>query len=700
MTIPFFEFPKRRRPAVPVPAFVPAAKKEAERLSKTVMPNAIRTMGTEDVFDAEAQAGPAPVSRPAVSFRMNDLPPAVALALEPRVERTISVELADVVAEMPPGLVRPLAEGDVTHILLKAFDVEKGMAGGKPMVSAYTVYQQAPEIFLKTIDSSEMTQVALPFKKVLDQFSKMQVRADQNGEQVVPQVDTPFLQVTLEDDERFGTVTPAAQPHYHDLPPGRMELATAESLAAAQPEAAATDKYIVPPSTYFPAPAHKHGNGAVSEPAVPPSNGHAPEAPAVEATPVIPEPLKLKLSPKGTDGPATERVPASSGPSVPTSKVAPGSVPKRIPFKVSAPAADTSSDSEPWLTKDNFVDEAASSGGTGVAAAPGANDLGTLRLPLVPILQNILPLQLTREITGVPDDAEIEIPFSLLQPQLASGRVCLTPELFAKHLPEKYRDLFDPAMSEAPVALPLQEVLKNLPNTSLRMRDDQVAPEENEHFVTPFSTKAEEDARRFQTPATPIAAPAPSAAKAEPPVVAIAAETKPAEPEMPPVAEKKVVKPFALASKNGAKKAKEAAPPPPAAIPARTALQTELDTDTEVDAKAVVAHVTKLSAVQACAIIFGDGLSLAGNLPAKYQADGLCAMAPALMQRVENHMKETKLGAFHSLTLSCVEASVTFFMQNNLCLAAVHTQNELPPDIREHLARVLLELSRKYSHPA
>ena len=45
--------------------------------------------------------------------------------------------------------------------------------------------------------------------------------------------------------------------------------------------------------------------------------------------------------------------------------------------------------------------------------------------------------------------------------------------------------------------LPLHEVLKNLPTTSLRMRDDQEEQDLGATIATPFSAKAEEDAKRF-----------------------------------------------------------------------------------------------------------------------------------------------------------------------------------------------------------
>jgi predicted regulator of Ras-like GTPase activity (Roadblock/LC7/MglB family) len=97
--------------------------------------------------------------------------------------------------------------------------------------------------------------------------------------------------------------------------------------------------------------------------------------------------------------------------------------------------------------------------------------------------------------------------------------------------------------------------------------------------------------------------------------------------------------------------------------------------------------------------MFGDGLALAGKLPAEYEADGLCAIAPSFFRRLEEHMTEAKLGGLRSMTLVCDQAAMTFFSHDNLCLAVVHQKEELSSDIRGRLARVLLEVSSKYSHP-
>jgi predicted regulator of Ras-like GTPase activity (Roadblock/LC7/MglB family) len=131
----------------------------------------------------------------------------------------------------------------------------------------------------------------------------------------------------------------------------------------------------------------------------------------------------------------------------------------------------------------------------------------------------------------------------------------------------------------------------------------------------------------------------------------------------------------------------------------RTALQKTLNTDDELDPKSVVAHIEKIEGVEGCAIMFGDGLNLAGQLPESFEADGLCAMAPSMLQRIENHMVETKLGALRAMTLSCTDASISFFMHDNLCLAVLHRQNDLPADVRTRLGRIVRELSVTYSQP-
>jgi predicted regulator of Ras-like GTPase activity (Roadblock/LC7/MglB family) len=298
-----------------------------------------------------------------------------------------------------------------------------------------------------------------------------------------------------------------------------------------------------------------------------------------------------------------------------------------------------------------------------------------ITLPLQPILRSLSPLQLTGDPSSVPAEARLELPFALIEPQLASGRISVTAKVFEVSLPAEYRGLFQAGPGAVDVPLPLQEVLKNLPASSLRMRDDQEEQEAGQDFATPFSAKAEEDAKRFKVPPTPVAKPV------------VAAAPVPVEATVPPATENKAAETAAATSEKASDR------------PLRSPLQVALDTDEKLDAKGVVAHVNKIPGIKACAILFGDGLSLSGSLPAELETDGLCAMAPALMQRIENHVVDTKLGALRGMTLSCVKGAITFYMHENLCLGALHADLDLPAETREKLSRIVHELSRKYSHP-
>src|SRR5205823_8775611 len=280
---------------------------------KTVMPNATRTIAPQDPFQMAATStafggsmgtatavAPAPAPRtisfaaPPPAAKLRDLPPAVALALEPNVERVISLALADVLAQVPADFVKPIESIDGTRrVLLKASEMEKAMASGKPTVSLATIFQQVPEIFLRTIAPSEAVQVQLPFQKVLEQFTSLHVRGDQEKHQSVPQVETPFLKVTLEDGSRFGTKIEPLEMQSGDLPTVRVEPPTAEAFAAAEPE----------PTSQTPT-SGTNGNGSSLRP-------------SFEKLTQTPTRIPFKLSPNGTDTPAPDRVPDSSGPSEP-----------------------------------------------------------------------------------------------------------------------------------------------------------------------------------------------------------------------------------------------------------------------------------------------------------------------------------------------------------------------------------------------
>jgi predicted regulator of Ras-like GTPase activity (Roadblock/LC7/MglB family) len=647
MTIPFLDLFKKftgrfttvaaEPPALVTPTRV-AKKPASERLSKTVLPHATRSFSPPDPFRS-AGATSARTSAPPLELgarritaspkrsQSSHLPPALARALEPKLERAISLRIADFIDGIPAGYVKPVEILDASvRVSLKASEIEKGMPEQNPTISLPSLYQQVPEIFLRNVRPDDQTRVALPYEKVLEQFKSANVRSDQLRDPAVPQLDTPILKATIQDSERFGTkIEPIETSAMPAIP---MKTATAESIAAAEPDAMVQET----------AKSTSSGHPVISlySPELKPkSEPPAPRSPSQTGSPSRTGSIPFDLSPNGTGASATERVPASSGPPVPTPLPFTPDLPK-LSFqspaeKPKAPLTKTSAESPAPKPK---------------TISTSAKDETPISLSLKVVLKNLPAFQLDGDLTKVSEEARVALPLSLVEPQLASGRISIAPEAFQAAVPEEYRGFFQLDEARTPVALPLEEVLKNLPATILKLRDDQENFALATDFETPFSIKAKEDAQR------------------------LAADKAPAEkipdkaPEQPVVEAKIDVEPAA---------------------------------EKKVDPKEIVAQASGLPGVKACAITFSDGLSLAGELPEAIAADGLCAMAPGLLDRVAQHVRETKLGSLVAITLYTSGSAVSFFAQGNICLTALHAEASLSPETRTQIAELVEKLSRTYA---
>ena len=212
-------------------------------------------------------------------------------------------------------------------------------------------------------------------------------------------------------------------------------------------------------------------------------------------------------------------------------------------------------------------------------------------------------------------------------------------------MPEAYRELLHVDETKTPVMLPLEEVLKNLPATVLKLRDDQEYSGLEKDFETPFSIKAKEDEKKF------------------------GADKKP--------------------DKKAPAKSEE--PKPEAKINIEPAVEKKLDP------KEVVSEVNALDGIKACAITFSDGLSLAGELPENAAAEGLCAMAPAILSRISQHVRATKLGNLVAMTIHTSNSAVSFFAQENICLTALDADGSLPAETRTKVAELVKKLSEQYT---
>ncbi|MGI8437388.1 MAG: hypothetical protein ACR2NX_10870 [Chthoniobacterales bacterium] len=612
-------------------------KPASERFGKTVMPNAARVL--EPAASPSSSGGSKP-------FSLGDnFTPKPRPQVAPATERTIALQLHDVLPQIPADLLQAVEVDPEQRLVLKAADLERGMANGRPVVLLRSIYQQAPELFAQEIAENDAREIALPFHKVLEQFANFQVRVDQEPDDAVPEVETPFLKVTLEDGQKFGTPARAARP-------------------AAPP---AVERKIEVP---------------IDVPAPTTASPSAPRAPIrlslpTEATPAVP-----KISPNGAGVPITESVPASSGSpapitlpspfapatapaakSTPALAPAPAAVapaPVRIPFKVTPPASDLCPPPElPPL-------RAATAEARPLSFSP---DGPRVKISLRSVLREIPPFQLNGPIDRVPEDAVIELPFAIVQPQLSLGRVAISPAQFHAAMPAEYRPLYKLDAGGVPVSLPLPEILRHLPDASLQLRLDQEEVEVADVFETPFSQKAVEDAARMKTPAGPIARGAPIL--------------------VPPPAAAEANEPVALTT-----------PAIAAPTAGRTPLQVALDTDDSLDAKSAVAHASRLPGVKACAVVFSDGLSLAGNIPDVYETDALCALAPEIMKRMTAQMEGVNLGELQSVTIHCQKAPVSFFAQQNICLAVLQATSSLADEVRARLARTTQELAQMYAEPS
>ena len=633
MTIPFLDLFKkltgRSAPVTNEPAAAPppvrAVKKPAsERLSKTVLPHATRSFSPPDPFRGAGDTTSARTSTPPLELgarrittltpkpKSSRLPPALARALEPKLERAISLRIADFIDGVPAGYIKPVEILDTAALVsLKASEIEKGMPDKNPTISLSSLYQQVPEIFLRGVLPDDDTRVALPYEKVLGQFKTAHVREDQMRDPTVPQFDTPILKATIQDSERFGTKIEPIETS--PLPRVPMKPATAESIAAAEPEATVQQTTKSTSSGHPVISLYSPELKPKSEPPGPGRTG-----------------LKIPFdtSPNGTGASASERVPASSGPPVPTPLPLTPELAK-VPFHPPAEkpkAPPTKTEVAPLATKFE------------VASAPAKDEM-PITLSLKVVLQNLPRFQLNGDVSAVSAEDRLTLPLRLIETQLASGRVSISPDVFQAALPEKHRDLFEIDEAKTPVALPLEEVLKNLPATILKLRDDQEGFALDTDFETPFSIKAKEDAQRF------------AAGKAtEQPAVE-------AKIDVTPAAEKRI------------------------------------------DPKEVVAQASALAGVKACAITFSDGLSLAGELPEKIAAQGLCAMAPAILERIAQHVRETKLGSLVAVTIYTSGSALSFFAQRNICMTALHAEGSLPPQTRTQIAELMEKLSRTYAQP-
>ena len=276
-----------------------------------------------------------------------------------------------------------------------------------------------------------------------------------------------------------------------------------------------------------------------------------------------------------------------------------------------------------------------------VAPPPSAEP--TISLQLQPILK-MLPLNLEQPALRsiVDHDTEIALPLKLIQSQLSSGRVVIKAAALLESVPEHIRAALSEIDPGTKVLIPLEEIFPNLPNDAIKLRNDQIIEDPGEIQQTPFTEKAQEDARRF-------------------------AELGARTPPRPPIADPDTG--FAH-------------------------LSSIFVTDESLDLPAVLAKVAQLPDIKACVLTAGDGRIVAGSLGNKRLDDGLPKLIAGLFDQTGAKLHEAGLSPLQTITCSSRDEQLSSFGQDKVYLTVLHAHRPFKPGVREKIFRVVEELAK------
>lgn len=294
-----------------------------------------------------------------------------------------------------------------------------------------------------------------------------------------------------------------------------------------------------------------------------------------------------------------------------------------------------------------------------------------------------------------------DVSFDTIRASASPGDVALLAEPVAD---DPRRDVpLDLAGEAAPVVLPDALSVPGEPAAKISVEARETTPAKDvhpdEHPVADASASLPE-----------IVTPEPVAAAVEPalppvdlsPVSLHTADLRPPQPaiaETPTAAPEPVSAPnldHALPSVPVVKE-KEVRVAPVRPAPAdEGVLQALFMTEDEMDAKGLVKLVCQMPGVNGCAVMFEDGLRLAGNFP-DGDTEGFSAMAPPFYKKAARFVSELELGSLLTFTLHTDNGLLSFFMHDNICLSVRHTGRGFVPGVREKLEIVTRELARMYS---
>ena len=278
---------------------------------------------------------------------------------------------------------------------------------------------------------------------------------------------------------------------------------------------------------------------------------------------------------------------------------------------------------------------------------------GKIKIRLATILES-LPAHFRIQVTQQLPDAELQLPLSEIQPQLATGKITVGASTFRAGLPEAARRAFDALEPGLKIPIPIRAIFSQLPPRTLSRTSDQQPEENPQKIETPFSAQVEEDSQRFDATGKPLAPPS----------------KPPSQPEGAGVN---------VWTKN------------PALV---KELQALLLTDEALDYPKVVHQLNQLPGLTSCQLNRDDGRKLAGGARDAKQEAAISAIVPNLFKTLDSHTKEMGLEPLETVTFTCGKDQLSAFVQDRLCLTVLHDNRPFRPGIREKIQAVVRHLAR------
>lgn len=340
-----------------------------------------------------------------------------------------------------------------------------------------------------------------------------------------------------------------------------------------------------------------------------------------------------------------------------------------------------------------------------------------------------IPKALLRQDSPTPaKSARIALPFHIIEPQLASGKVDLSVGDFFHALTDDLKTHFVPVTdvdSKIKIPVPLMEVLLNLPGVSQNLHTQESTHSSQTTAAVnpaPPAESAEPELQKVEVAEVPEAPEKPAEIFTAPAAAEVVVET-PYDEELAPAAETPQAKPevaeFVFESKPEAAPtvafaniqppqpqyrplapppvvATHAAPPPvepvaevhPTAAPAP---ENPFFSNEKIDPVKVTAHAMKFDGVTAAAMHVAGETATAGDVPPPLVAHAVCTAALTLFQSV--HGGEAA-GKTRHLTLQHDTFACTFFKHDEILLGVMHPHNPLPWETHGRLASLTQEIAR------